>query len=703
MPTATDIWTDAVRSALTAYSEPLLREVAGNLLKPRNPLPLDELPDRILATLANPPMVDRRIQSLPPAARTVLAVIGLTRRPKWKVGHLLTVSASLGHSDGYAPLRALLDVGLLYYDRPADAPPLESLDPPVSEDGTVSAVVFAHPMVAERARGEDFGLPNLTAAEGPKATEVPRVADGLEWPLRVAAVWQLAAETSFRRTQSNALFKKDAQRLQGSELLASPPSDHVVAVADAGGLAFEWAAATGLLVPKDDELHAGPDPLPPESLFDTLAALTSGLFGIESWEPLTGSAGGPLLSPFPSAAVLSLLLLAKAGGWVEPASVASWLWEHHPSWQGALTREAQKSSGRPWAEAFLLGVAYPLRLVEVLDRGGWYVRLTDLGRWLFAGGPKPAEPPPFPQALLVQPNAEVLAFRQGLTPVLIAKLTRFARWKALGAACTLELTPEQTYRALEGGQSLAGILQALNQHATRPVPPAVADLLQRWANKRDRICVYTAATLVEFQTAAELDAAVSRGIVAVKVTDRIGVCADGGDPDFKHLRLTGNRDYDAKPSRCVTVGDDGVTLTVDAGLADLLLDAEIGRIADPLPDDPTAPRRFRITPDTARRAAGATSLDELDQWFVIRTGEKLPAAARLFALAATLPASHVARLTVLRLPNAEAVDGLYQWPTTKPLLADRLGSKAVAVEEENLPQLLEVLRQLGVKVDVGSQ
>ena len=51
---------------------------------------------------------------------------------------------------------------------------------------------------------------------------------------------------------------------------------------------------------------------------------------------------------------------------------------------------------------------------------------------------------------------------------LIAKLTRFAAWTGLGPACTLELTPARTYRGLESGLTLPGVLQTLNQHGMRP-------------------------------------------------------------------------------------------------------------------------------------------------------------------------------------------------------------------------------------------
>jgi hypothetical protein len=454
-----------------------------------------------------------------------------------------------------------------------------------------------------------------------------------------------------------------------------------------------WATTAGLLAERDGELVAAPFAWD-AGLAEVLSHLFAALLRVESWDPLVGyGASDAAPSPTPTAGFLALLLLARASAWVEIPAVAEWLWTHHPSWAGVLPDAGAADRGAAWVSAFLLGVAYPLQLVEV---SGELVRLAPLGRHLFANGPAPANPPAFPQTLLVQPNAEILAYRQGLTPALIATLNRFARWKGLGPACTLELTPEQTYRGLESGLTLPMILQALTRHASRPVPPAVADLLQRWSSKRERITVFASAVLVEFATPAELDAALSRGIVAVKLTDRIGITADGGTPALSQLRLIANRDYEAKPQRCVVVGDDGVTLTVDAAAADLLLDAEIGRFAVPLPPEPAAPRRFRLGAELLRRAATSFGAGDIDNWFLDRTGQPLSPAGRLLMLGPQAAPPTAARLLVVRFPSSELTDGAMQWPDTRGLIAERLGPTAVAVDEENLEALKKVLADVGV-------
>lgn len=693
-----DDWSARAAAALTAYAEPLLRVVAGRLVKPRTQVPVEELVEKAVATLLNPPVIDRRVKELPPAARKLLALVGRSRQPRWKVGHLIALLSSLGHVEGFTPVQAALEAGVLFPEVNPLAPPIGDFAAWLGSAGSMGATVFVHPAVAARARGEDLELPNLTTTEPPVGV-TPRVADGLEWPLRLAAVWQQVAAGPVRMTQANLLFKRDQTRLQADEVLSAPIADGLAPVPEAGVLALFWAATAGLLASGAEELRAVA--FPPEwnaGLTPVLVRLAAALPHVEAWDPLTGYApaeGG--MGSAPSAGLLALLLLAGTDdGWVTPADVASWLWEHHPSWAGGLT--AAKDRGAGWVAGYLLGVCYPLRLVEAAPvNDGFAVRLSALGRHLYANAAEPAGTPTFPQTLLVQPNAEILAYRQGLNPGLIGTLSRFARWKGIGPACTLELTPEHTYRGLESGLTLPMILQALARHSARPVPPSVADLLQRWSNKRERITVFASAVLVEFPTAADLDAAVARGIVSVKLTDRIGLTADGKEPPLGQLRLIANRDYEGKPQRCVTVADDGLTLTVDAAQADLLLDAEIGRYAEPLPSESHTARRFRLTPVSLRRAAElGLTLADIDQWFLDRTGAVLSAAGRLFLSGAKLPPPSATRQTVVRFPTDATTDGVMQWPQTRELIAERLGPTAVVVDEEHLESLRRALGEIGV-------
>ncbi len=695
-----DPWATRARLAFARYAEPLLRDVAGRLVKPRLTMPADELVDKCLGTLDNPPVIDRRIQELPPAARKLLAVVGRSRRPVWKVGHLLGTLAALGHSDGLPPVVALLDAGLFMPDLPPAGPDVQDFTAWITGAGLLHAKVFAHPAVAARARGEPLDLPPLPPIT---TSAAPRFADGLDWPLRLALVWQQVAAAPVRLTQAHTLFKRDLGRLQTDELLSAPAPDQPIAVPDPGVLALFWAEAAGLLAATDGELRAGPLPASWQgALTPTLADLWAALTAVEPWDALLGySPPESGIAAAPTAGFLAMLLLSTLppGAWAAARPAADWLWDHHPSWQGTVPKEHNKDRGKAWVEAYWLGVAYPMRLVEACRvEDEWVVRLSDVGRHLICDAPEPVLPPVVPQALLVQPNAEVLAYRQGLTPALVGKLSRFARWKSLGPACTLELTAEQTYRGLESGLTLPAVLQTLNQHGMKPVPATVADLLRRWADKRDRITVYASATLVEFQTPADLDAAISRGVVSVRLTDRIGLTDDGRDPEFKQLRLVGNRDYEAKPQQCVVVGADGVTLTVDTTHADLLLEAEIVRVADAVTGDPPGLRRFRVTPATVRRTltAGWTA-GELDSWFHLRAGQPTPPAVKLFLGRppdARLPT--VRRHTVVHLPAADLADGLLQWPGTAGLLGERLGPTAVSVADDDLPALRDALAGLGI-------
>src|SRR5439155_1607544 len=83
--------------------------------------------------------------------------------------------------------------------------------------------------------------------------------------------------------------------------------------------------------------------------------------------------------------------------------------------------------------------------------------------------------------------------RQGLTPPLLARLTRFAEWQTIGLACTLRLTADSVYRGLESGETLNDIVRLLERHGTRAISETVLGSLRSWASKRERVLGYAAA------------------------------------------------------------------------------------------------------------------------------------------------------------------------------------------------------------------
>ena len=69
-------WSDYLERTLACYEEPLLRQVAGRLIKPRSQWPAEELIERCTAAAGNAAVIDRRLQDLDQAERRALALIG---------------------------------------------------------------------------------------------------------------------------------------------------------------------------------------------------------------------------------------------------------------------------------------------------------------------------------------------------------------------------------------------------------------------------------------------------------------------------------------------------------------------------------------------------------------------------------------------------------------------------------------------------
>lgn len=243
------------------------------------------------------------------------------------------------------------------------------------------------------------------------------------------------------------------------------------------------------------------------------------------------------------------------------------------------------------------------------------------------------------------------------------------------------------------------------------------DAIVRWANRREQITFYAAATLIEFPSPAERDLALAAWQedypnTFIPVADLFLLIENPQQLPKEKIRTTSSRDYRHPPEKCVAIEPDGVTLTLDMTRSDLLIDAEISRIADELLttryparaiDSGPPARRYLVTAGSmARAAALGLGPEQVVEWFLRRTGlPPSPAIKLLFkSIAATPTTLKARRMLVLFTPAPELADGLLQHPATCDLVGERLGPTAVAVPEDQLEKLQAVIKEMRLEVVV---
>lgn len=675
------------RLALERYAEPLLRRCAARFARQRLQDEAADLRERILEGLENPVVIDRALKTLSPEARRVLRLANIGRQSRWRVQSIVEADARWGSAGSVAPILELLEAGLAFPELPARGAKLASWETWLAGAKEQPLQVQIAPLAAARAQREPLPLPKVDFDVLPV---VPAETDGLEWLLRVCAAWQEVRESPLRLTQQGGFFKRDLDRLRAHPLLSAPPADQVGDVPDAALLAIGLAQSLGFLAREFDQVRAV-DALPPvsQSLGAELANQWSALVGISDWDPRTGWALENT-APLSAAAALGLAVLDDL-----PAEQ----WAVADDVDAALT---SGPDGKPGAvSGLLLGVLHQLRLVQAVKHADrWWVRLTSAGRAVAAGQEPKLPAPPLEQTLVVQPNLEVIVYRQGLTPPLIARLTRFAEWKSLGLACTLGLTSESVYRGLESGETMAELLSLLERHSTRALSDTVLDSLRSWASKRERVLVYPSAFLLEFRTVADLDMAVRRGLVEQRITDRIGLIGSESRIDYSQFRLSGTRDYLAADEICVDVSADGLAVLVNEHKSDLLLESELRRFAEPVESTGERPE-YRATIQSLRMARNAgLNAAALDAWYQRRAGQGIPASVLLLLTADESPAFQIGSRILLHVPGEELADGLAAWPESARLLGERLAPTLFAVPAENAEPLRSLLDRLGVRWDL---
>jgi hypothetical protein len=404
---------------------------------------------------------------------------------------------------------------------------------------------------------------------------------------------------------------------------------------------------------------------------------------------------------------MTMLVLAalEPEAWVELDELAREIAErdpHRAHFKPAEPVPPAEANGH--VAAFLQGSMYQLgvvRLARSVETGRTAVQVTPLGRWIFGVAEPPAPSPAFEKVLFVQPNLEIIVYRTGVTTELLGQLASFCEWRGLGAALRLELSANAAYHGLELGRTAEEILGILNRHSQRPVPAVVTESLRTWAQRRERLSLYVRAAVLEFATPEDLAAALERGVPGTRLADRLLLVADERLIPFDQFRLSGSKDYRLPSVPCVDVESDGVTLRIDPAKADLLVERELTRFAEPLDVEAGTPLRYRCTPQSlgaaARRGLNPAHLQE---WFVQRVRTPITPSILLMLQAFAPTPLEAARAIVIETPSEVLADGLQQHPATRPYVAARLGPTTLTVLPEKLDALRAALQEMGIELHV---
>jgi hypothetical protein len=740
----------AFRSALARYQTAKLTEIVqvrGLVSEAARP---STLAAELTGELDDASAVSAQVATLSTEARTAVSLFGLTETTAWPYAGLSHSLTTLG-VEPRAAILELLERGLLALDSEPGPVAGGNVDQPSIDDfarrigeGTSALVLRIHPSVPQAVRAvRPAGA--LNAYAGPVARI--RESDGLEPVLRLGAIWQRIGIEPLRQTQQRTLYKRDQERLEEDPVISGSIDDALEPLPGLPALWLSLARRLGLvrLDPSDERIFAAaPDFWADNAVHLPQMVATSwlGLREWREWERPQGTepeAGLPLA--FLRPAVLLWLTCLREEEWIALDDLAEHLRARNPDWdrltfqadaENATGADRRTAGGRARPDSavtragrgqralgpLLLGAGYAFGLVraaECAEDRRTVVQLTALGRYVLSMGPPPPPRPTFEHFLFVQPNLEVIAYRQGLTSQLVGRLSRFAWWAKIGAALELKLTQESIVFGLEGGLTPAQMLETLTRHSQRPLPTLVADAVGRWASRREQITFYAAATLIEFASSLERDQALAAWEendpqTFAPVADRFLLVENAQRIPTDRIRTSGARDYRHPPERCVTIEGDGVTLALDATRSDLLIDAELTRIADERRET-RSPRAAAAAPGARKYLVSAASLAratelgitpaQIADWFVRRTGAAPPPAIKLL-LRSTSPTPTVLntrRMIVVSAPSPELMDGLLQHPATRPLLGERLGPCAVSVAESQLEPLRDTLRSL--KIDLA--
>jgi hypothetical protein len=345
------------------------------------------------------------------------------------------------------------------------------------------------------------------------------------------------------------------------------------------------------------------------------------------------------------------------------------------------------------------------------DEGLEAVRLSALGRHVFAEGPTPPEPSG--GRIILQPNFHILAF--GPVPERdLLRLERFADRAATDRAMEFVLDAGSVYRAQRQGLGCAHVIAELRTLTEAEVPQNVLRSLEEWQESHEQIVVRRGVSLLHAddpELLAQLTTLPEAASAIRPLAPTFALAADGTALDalLEAADLIPVRRHDPTARGTVRLAEDG-RVELRHKFADLYTAGRLDMLAE---HDPQG-GGWRLTAEAARaakRKRGWLAETQIEAWRVLCADEG-PAwlERRIKRWLGSYGKARLRRAWVLELDKPEALAALQEGPVgsqddvsaetlTLPLRAYKPKGVPVLIDPDDLARLRTLLEAYGIELE----
>lgn len=329
-------------------------------------------------------------------------------------------------------------------------------------------------------------------------------------------------------------------------------------------------------------------------------------------------------------------------------------------------------------------------MVDLADEGKLF-RVTPLGRYALGVGPAPEEiDDGAKDAVVVQPDFEVIAYLDRCSPDLRRRLDLFCERLRGGPVSTYRLTQDSVYRGVRTGLSTEEFLRIIESNSTRPIPPNVREQFTTWDRKVASVSIHRKCRVLEYPSKDAAAEAAKEAAGLRHLGGRFCFVEDGAAP-----RTDFQLDYRAALPPCAEQKE-GLTLHVPWAKADLFVHRRLEELGQ-VKTNGTGDLEFELCKKHTRRDVDwgllAAQLETLVEGPL---AARYRAALRAWNGDVSSPSAQTA--TLVRFEDAEACDAVLELPDVVEHVEGRLGLYTLVVRKGGLTAIKRALRTFGMPV-----